>query len=191
MQFASNDFINYEAALADQEQESEIGGVVSKMQAGAAEDAAEVESEQGAAVAENQANAGIFDANAGVSTEGEVAKSDIVSPLTNAKYRVATAKKAQKRIRENEAKAERARFKFDETKKDTNQEMRKGVPNGSLADATRSVSNNSIPQNSDLSTGSEKKMTENVILRRERTSLQRQRRSRRRTGEMTFILKGQ
>ena len=58
---------------------------------------------------ENQANAGIFDASAGVSTEGEVAKSDLASPLTDAKYSVATAKRAQKRIKENAARAERAR----------------------------------------------------------------------------------
>lgn len=57
----------------------------------------------------NQANAGIFDASAGVSTEGEVAKSDLASPLTDAKYSVATAKRAQKRVKENAARAERAR----------------------------------------------------------------------------------
>ena len=34
--------------------------------------------------------------------------------------------------------------------------MRKGVPNGSLADATRLASTNSIPQNSKLSTNFEK-----------------------------------
>ena len=49
-------------------------------------------------------------------------------------------------------------FKFD-IKKDTNQEMRKGVPNGSLADATRFASTNSIPQKSHLSTVLEKKVS--------------------------------
>jgi hypothetical protein len=45
-------------------------------------------------------------------------------------------------------------FKFDEIKKDTKREMQRGVPKRSLADATSSVSNNSIPQKSDLSTDS-------------------------------------
>ena len=66
-------------------------------------------SPEGRGVTVNQANAGIFDASAGVSTEGEVAKSDLASPLTDAKYSVATAKRAQKRIKENAARAERAR----------------------------------------------------------------------------------
>ena len=47
-------------------------------------------------------------------------------------------------------------FKFD-IKKDTGQEMRKGVPEGSLADATRLASTNSITQNTKMSTPSEGK----------------------------------
>ena len=50
-------------------------------------------------------------------------------------------------------------FKFD-IKKDTSQEMRKGVPQGSLADATRLVSNNIVHQKSEVVNTSE----ENVLL---------------------------
>ena len=49
-------------------------------------------------------------------------------------------------------------FEFD-IKKDTNQEMRKGVPKRSLADATGFVSNNSIPQSAEKSTVSAKNLT--------------------------------
>lgn len=48
-------------------------------------------------------------------------------------------------------------FKFADTKKDTEQEMQRGVPEGSLADATSSVSNTSIAQKTEKSTPSEKK----------------------------------
>ena len=48
-------------------------------------------------------------------------------------------------------------FKFD-IKKDTNQEMRKGVPKGSLADATRFASINSISQNLEKSTQNDEKI---------------------------------
>ena len=42
----------------------------------------------------------------------------------------------------------------DLIKNNAEQEMQRGVPERSLADATSSVSNNSIPQKSDLSTDS-------------------------------------
>ena len=51
-------------------------------------------------------------------------------------------------------------FKFD-IKKDTNQEMRKGVPEGSLADATRFASINSIPHPAEKSTETTEKNLKN------------------------------
>ena len=130
MQFASPTFINYADAIssleADQTQESAIGDVVGAMQQESAETQAEqsgavqgeavpaaeavtVNQESGVGGVANQANTGIFNANAGVIAEGEVAKSDLASPLEGAKYSVATAKKAKAKIKENAARAERTR----------------------------------------------------------------------------------
>ena len=62
-------------------------------------------------------------------------------------------------------------FKFD-IKKDTNQEMRKGVPSGSLADATRLVSNNSIPNSSEkVNHSDEKNAKKSLEISSERASL--------------------
>ena len=92
-------------------------------------------SPEGRGVTVNQANAGIFDASAGVSTEGEVAKSDLASPLTDAKYSVATAKRAQKRIKENAARAERAR----QARLDQEGRMVEGTNQEQSAEATPST----------------------------------------------------
>ena len=47
-------------------------------------------------------------------------------------------------------------FKFEEIKKDAERESQRGVPKGSLANATSPASNNSISQDSDLSTENSK-----------------------------------
>ena len=47
-------------------------------------------------------------------------------------------------------------FKFEEIKKDAERESQRGVPKGSLANATSPASNNSISQDSDLSTDNSK-----------------------------------